>query len=223
MISIEGLSNQPLFSFLCFMELQQYDAVIFDLGGVIINLDYQKTIDSFSSLGISDFDLLYSQAAQSNLFDRYETGMVSTFHFINRLLDLMPEGCTPNQVVHAWNAMILNIPKERLDFLLQIKSKIPTYLYSNTNDLHLSQVRRELTKVSDIPLEAYFEKVYLSQNIGERKPNPEGFSRIIKENNLVPERTLFIDDTLQHIEGANKVGLATFHLQGELLNHVTFS
>src|SRR5688572_2415866 len=96
---------------------EQIEAVIFDLGGVIINLDYNRTSAAFKELGLTDFDATYSQLQQAELFDRFETGHISSFHFINRLLDRLPKGNNGNRVVHAWNAMIGDFPKERMEWL----------------------------------------------------------------------------------------------------------
>ena len=205
------------------MNWKNFDAIIFDLGGVLINLDYNATVRAFEALGNSGFEEMYSQASQSNLYDDFETGKISSFHFINRLLDLLPKGVTANNVAHAWDAMILDFKKERLELISRIKKEKPVFLLSNTNDLHMAKVRQELSKITPIPLEYFFTKVYLSQNIGHRKPNPEAFQIILEENQLDASKTLFIDDSSQHIEGASNLGIQTIHLEGELLDHPFFS
>ena len=106
----------------------KFDAIIFDLGGVVLNLDYQLTIDAFKKLGLEDFEAMYTQAKQSDLFDRFETGQISSQHFINKLLPFLPNDVTPNQVVHAWNAMILDFPIERLKFIENLNVNQPIYL-----------------------------------------------------------------------------------------------
>jgi glucose-1-phosphatase len=190
------------------------DAVIFDLGGVLLNLDYSLTEKAFIDLGIEDFASIYSQLNQTNLFDQFEIGKVSPFHFVNRLLDKLPAGRNANQVVHAWNAMILDFPKERMEWLEEFGKTKRIFLLSNTNDLHVTAVRAALTKsVGHGDLERYFEKTYFSCAMGSRKPNVECFGQVIRENNIIPERTLFIDDSPQHIEGAKQAGLQTFFLE----------
>lgn len=191
------------------------EAVIFDLGGVLINLDYQRTEAAFVALGLSNFNETYSQMQQTDLFDRFETGKVSPFHFINRLLDQLPAGSNGNQVVHAWNAMILDFPKQRLDWLKTFREKSgkKLFLLSNTNALHMDAVRRSLEQtVGHQRLEDYFDRVYLSHEMGMRKPNPEIFIRVCDEQGLNPASTLFIDDSPQHVEGAIKAGLQAVHL-----------
>ncbi len=194
------------------MEQNSFDAIIFDLGGVIINLDYQLTIEAFKKLGIDNFEEMYTQAKQNNLFDDYETGKISSQHFINSLLPFLPSGTSANKVVHAWNAMILDFPKKRLELLDQLNSKYRVFLLSNTNDIHLQAVNRSLANTTDRKLESYFEKVYLSHEVKLRKPHKEIFELVCTEQNLSPETTIFIDDTIGHVNGANSIGLKGIHL-----------
>lgn len=184
------------------------EAIIFDLGGVLLNLDYDLTEKAFVSLGMTNFSESYSQLQQVQLFDQYETGQISSFHFVNRLLDLLPAGTTANQVVHAWDAMILDFPLERLRFLEELSQKYRLFLLSNTNDLHIDAVRRSLEKaVGHRNLEQYFEKTYFSSAVGMRKPDTKIFEFVCSENNLNPAKTVFIDDSPQHIEGAKSAGI----------------
>lgn len=190
------------------------EAIIFDLGGVLLNLDYDLTEKAFISLGMSNFGESYSQLKQTQLFDRYEIGEISSFHFVNRLLDLLPQGTTANQVVHAWEAMILDFPAERLRFLEELSGKYRLFLLSNTNDLHIDAVRRSLEKaVGHRNLEQYFEKTYFSSAIGMRKPDSKIFEFVCSENNLDPATTIFIDDSPQHIEGAKSIGIEVVLLE----------
>jgi len=194
------------------MKQNSFDAIIFDLGGVIINLDYQLTIEAFKKMGIVNFEEMYTQAKQNNLFDDFETGKISSQHFINSLLPFLPSGTSANKVVHAWNAMILDFPKKRLELLDQLNSKYRVFLLSNTNDIHLQAVNRSLANTTDRKLTSYFEKVYLSHEIKLRKPHKEIFELVCNEQNLNPTTTLFIDDTIGHINGANSIGLQGIHL-----------
>lgn len=188
------------------------DAIIFDLGGVIINLNYDLSTKSFEELGLLDFKKVYSQLQQSSLFDDYETGKISTQHFINKLLTHLPQGTSPNAVVAAWNKMILDVPKAKIELLLCLKNQYKTYLLSNTNEIHMQKVRIEWSKASQANLETHFEKTYLSYQMGLRKPDIEIFKFVCEEQGLIPAKTLFIDDSIQHIEGARNAGLQAYHL-----------
>lgn len=190
------------------------EAIIFDFGGVLININYKATIDAFKELGIPRFDELYAQAQQSKVFDEFETGRISAQRFINELLHYLPPGTSPNAVVRAWNAMILDVPIETIVLLEELKSKgKQLFLLSNTNEIHIPVALKAWEKASVKTPYDLFDKVYLSYEMHERKPDAEAFNLLIDEQNLDPEKTLFIDDSIQHIEGARKVGLQAHHLE----------
>jgi len=192
-----------------------FENIIFDFGGVIINIDYDATIEGFKRLGITDFEALYSQAEQSDLFDAIETGRISPQHFINGILNLLPSGSTPNQVVHAWNAMILDIPKDRIEFLQELKKTHSIFLLSNTNSIHIDKAMQEWNAKTSADINDVFKKVYLSHEMGMRKPHPDIFTAVCDEQELNPKSTLFIDDSIQHVQGAIKAGLSAHHLLPE--------
>lgn len=196
--------------------MEKYNALIFDLGGVLIDIDYSKTQVAFEALGIVNFNELYSQAKQKELFDRFETGQISAQNFINQLMHYFTEPISPNKIVHAWNAMILDFQVEKLQLLERLKANYSLFLLSNTNELHVPVVRQRLAKLTSKNLEDYFSRIYLSNEISYRKPSTEIFELVCDENNLDPSSTLFIDDSIQHIEGAKKIGLQTLHLTSDL-------
>ncbi len=206
------------------MNLDEPTAIIFDLGGVIIDIVYNKTADAFKALGLIDFDEKYTQAAQTELFDRFEIGEVSAFHFVNRLLDLLPQGINANQVVHAWNAMILTIPQERLDWLTELRKTRKVFLLSNTNALHIDAVNRSLQQTApNKTLNDYFDHVYLSHEMGMRKPSEAIFLNVCDEQGLMPAETLFVDDTERHVHGAKKAGLQAVLVSSNTPIHLLFS
>lgn len=202
---------------------EDIDTIIFDFGGVIIQLNYQATIDAFKKLGIENFDEMYSQAEQSNLFNDIETGKISPQRFINGLLDYLPSNTSPNKVVEAWNAMILDVPQQNIKLLEKLSEKYKIFLLSNTNSLHIDLAYRNWNKVAQKPIEAYFEKIYLSHEVGMRKPDREIFELVCNEAKLNKETTLFIDDSEQHLVGAKSAGIKTIHHQSNELLQVLFS
>ena len=197
------------------MKKLAYEQIIFDLGGVLIDIDYQATENAFVELGLKDFGEKYSQLNQSDLFDKLEIGEISTQHFINKILPLCPEGTSPNKVVAAWNAMLGEFPKEKIELLHRVKSHLPIYMLSNTNEIHIPKVYEAWDRVSDVPMSALFDKIYLSFEIGKRKPDVSTFNWVCETLAVNPSTTLFIDDSPQHIEGAKKAGLPTFYYQSK--------
>ncbi len=207
-------------------KISNFDALIFDLGGVVLNLNYDLTISRFKELGKDNFDKLYTQASQDLVFDRYETGEINSDDFVNYLLEFLPDSTSDFDVIQAWNAMILDLPKHRIEFLKNLRSFLPIFLFSNTNDLHYKYFNSEIEKSYDDNniLNGLFDKCYYSHLVGFRKPNAEAFELVLNEQNLEAEKVLFIDDSIQHIEGANRLGIKTHHLvDSDICDIITFS
>lgn len=193
--------------------------IIFDLGGVLLNIDYNAPIATFEKMGISGFDNFYSQAKQTDLFDRFETGEIKPDEFRAEIKKHTHQTVSDQQIDLAWNSLLLDLPPARIELLRSLKNNYSIYLLSNTNEIHVTEFEKNLIQqFGTHPFKEIFIKYYYSCRMGKRKPNTDCFLQVINENNLVPEETLFIDDSLQHIEGAKKTGLHTIHLQGELIN-----
>jgi glucose-1-phosphatase len=187
--------------------------IIFDLGGVIINLDMHKTIRLFESFGIPDFASTYNQFAQTDLFDRFDKGNITEDEFFRIIKQTFKLPQSRQQLVDAWNAMLLDIPVYRLEQLNWYKNNYRSFLLSNTNETHITSFESYLLKQFGVEnLSSYFEKDYYSCRVGMRKPDAEIFEYVLNENNLHPDETVFIDDTINHIRGASHVGLNTIHL-----------
>ena len=200
--------------------MNQFKNIIFDLGGVILDIDYQKTIDAFHALGFVDFHNHYTQAQQNGLFDALEVGEIQPDEFIGSLKNYLPVNTTNQQIIDAWNALLLNWNKERIVFLQGLKDRYALFLFSNTNAIHKAHFDQTFQKQIGLnSLDHLFKKAYYSHNFGMRKPHQASFLKLINENQLNPEETLFIDDSVQHIEGAKSIGLQTLHLtQGSILD-----
>ena len=188
--------------------------IIFDLGGVILNLDYAKTVDEFKKIGLLNFQDLYSQKMQNILFDDFEKGEVSSAEFISSLIDSENLKIKEIDFINAWNAMLLEIPIKKLEFINSLKKDYKVFLLSNTNEIHIYKFEDDLKK-NNMLNQFYkcFDKVYYSSRMGKRKPEENCFKQVLEENQLVPQQTLFIDDSVQHIKGAKRIGIETFHLE----------
>lgn len=195
------------------MKNKKIKAVLFDLGGVIIDIDYLKTIQAFTDLGLKNAKTLYNQFDQGRVFDDYEVGSISNEAFIEAVQKKIESPISAIQITEAWNAMIGTYQINKLDFIMNLSQRIPCYLLSNTNEIHLKRAREALTKTKYARLELLFEKCYYSHIIGKRKPHIETFQWVTKDMSHKAEEILFIDDSPQHIEGAKKAGLNTIHFQ----------
>jgi putative hydrolase of the HAD superfamily len=188
--------------------------IIFDLGGVILNLDYTKTVDEFKKIGLLNFQDLYSQKMQNILFDDFEKGKIKPEEFISSFKESENLKIKEIDFINAWNAMLLEIPVKKLEFIDALKKDYNVFLLSNTNEIHISKFEDDLKK-NNMLNQFYkcFDKIYYSSRMGKRKPEENCFNQVLEENGLIAENTLFIDDSIQHIEGAKKAGIKTFHLE----------
>lgn len=195
------------------LELSGIKNIIFDLGKVIINLDIEATDRAFRDLFEGKYEDAMVQLKNEAFFESYETGKINTEDFINRLGHIIGGEAIDQKISMAWNAMLQDIPDTRFEILNWAKKRYRTFCLSNTNELHIDFIHDYLIKEKkESNLEPYFEKVYLSHEIGLRKPNEEIFEYVLKNHKLDASETLFIDDTLMHLEGARKVGLKTLHM-----------
>lgn len=189
-------------------------AIVFDLGGVLMNLSYQKTADAFRALGLNDFDAIYSQAKQDGIFDAFEKGQIQPAEFRMKLRAWLGPEITDEQIDHAWNAMLLGMPASKIALLQALKSRYRLFLLSNTNEIHLIAVFRMMQEHHGFPdLSGIMEKQYFSCRMGMRKPDGEIFRFVLQEQGLKASEVLFIDDSIQHIDGARSVGITAFHLK----------
>ncbi|MBL4709944.1 MAG: HAD family phosphatase [Flavobacteriales bacterium] len=192
------------------------NAIIFDLGNVIIDLDIEATTIAFQNIYGLDYEENMAKLEAKQVFAKYETGHISTQTFLNEL-SAFDDAISFDEIKNAWNAMLLDIPEENYKILLNVKKSYKTFCLSNTNKLHIDFIYKQLKIDKGISnLDNYFEKVYLSHEMGKRKPNVDIFEELIKNHQLDPNTTVFIDDTADHLEGAKQAGLHTIHMTEEL-------
>jgi len=190
--------------------MAQTKNIIFDLGGVLLDLDFQKAIDAFEKLGVEGFENMFSQFKADELFRKLETGQVNETDFYAAIKKRTAKKITDAEIDHAYNALILDFRIESLALLEKLATDYKLYLLSNTNSIHLKYFKQLLTKQTRKPLlDGYFTKAWYSNEIGLRKPGADIFEFVLKDENLKAAETLFIDDTFMNIESAQKLGLKT--------------
>jgi putative hydrolase of the HAD superfamily len=188
--------------------------ILFDLGGVLFNLNYQQTARAFRKLGLADFDAVYSQARQDGLFDAFEKGLITAAGFRSGLRQWLPADLSDAAIDEAWNAMLLGIPASKIQLLEKLKDRYRLFLLSNTNEIHLDAVFRMNQEAHGFKdLSRYMEKQYYSCALGMRKPDAEIFQFVLRDIGVPASDVFFIDDSIRHIEGARSVGIEAHHLQ----------
>lgn len=198
--------------------------LLFDLGGVLLNIDYNKTADAFKMLGVTKFDELYSQADANDLFEALETGKIKEEDFYISLQQYCHPGTSKEQIELAWNSMLGNFRIDSLKWLKAQKEKYNIFLLSNTNSIHLTAFNKIFkAAINQSSLDDYFIKVWYSHNIQMRKPYPATYHFVLNDAGLKAEETLFIDDSINNIEGAKEAGLRVYHLvSGNKIEDIVF-
>ncbi len=180
-------------------------AIIFDLGGVLYRIDHSRTREAFAALGNEpDFSLL----SQHRIFDEYDRGRISTPKFLQELRKFYKLNGTDEDMVVAWNALLLGIINKNVMLLQRLREKYPLYLLSNINELHHRAILPECA-----PLFEIFENKFFSYQLGMRKPDAEIYEAALQSIGYKPSETLFIDDAPQNIASARQQGIAACHLK----------
>lgn len=181
--------------------------IVLDFGDVFINLDKPATAREMQQFGFKEIT-----PELDTLFKEYEKGLVTSAVFLNTTSALFPLA-SRQELIDAWNAILLDFPEERLVFLENLvkEEKYRLFLLSNTNDIHIEHEKQKMGE-RFVRFQNAFEVFYLSHEIHMRKPDSEIFEFVLKENNLVPEETLFVDDTKENTDAASKLGIKTWHL-----------
>ena len=196
--------------------MQKTENIIFDLGGVLLDIDYNLTREAFEKLGVVNFDEMYSQANADKLFQKLETGKVSEQEFYKELNKATGLQLSEQEIRNAWNAMLLSFREESLQFLYQLKGRYQIFLLSNTNQIHLTSFYEIYhQKERKNSFEQFFDKAFYSFEIGLRKPGLECYEWVINNLKIDPEKTLFIDDSIKNIHGAEEAGLQALLLTPE--------
>lgn len=181
-------------------------ALLFDFGDVFLNLDKEATARELKKLGAKEFT---PEMQQVN--NQYETGEISSEEFVKRYQKWFPQ-VTDQQLTEAWNAILLDFPEHRLQFLeeLAVSGKYQLLLLSNTNEIHINRVKETIPYFERF--KNCFEKFYLSHEIKLRKPDASIYEFVLKDNQLLHENVFFIDDTKANTDAANKLGIHIWNI-----------
>ncbi len=183
------------------------DTIIFDFGDIFINLDKQATIDGLTQLGLSSWN---EELNQLNI--SFEKGQISRDNFLLGIQKHIPNA-TIDEILAAWNAVLLDFPLHRLEFLQLLSQKYRLFLLSNTDAIHIDHFEQREGASFYGDFYQCFEKVYFSYEMGMRKPDAEIYNALIRLHELSPKRTLFVDDKKDNTDAAKTLGLQVWNLQ----------
>lgn len=193
-------------------DLKNIKNIIFDFGNVLLNINPALTAEAFKKLGIKDESDFFGGRSSIELMVKYERGQATSEEFIQAISASVSDKVTSEQIIDAWNALLLDFPSKRVELLQQLRSDYRLFLLSNTNQIHFEKYTQQFQAIYGYPLESLFEKMWFSHQIGLSKPDTAVFEFVLKDKNLNPAETLFIDDTLMHVEAARKSGIYGWHL-----------
>lgn len=196
------------------MELKNIKALIFDLGGVLIDLDIAATSRKFAFMANKPVAEVENLAGGQTFFADYEMGKIDDAAFRTQIREMLKIFNSDEEIDAAWNKMIKSIKRERLALVGKINRQYPCFVMSNINDIHLRYVMPMADDASPSgSFQGLFKQMYFSQKLGVAKPDPAAWQPILEEHQLDPATTLFIDDKLENIEGAAKLGIQGYHNQ----------
>jgi len=184
--------------------------LIFDFGGVLIDLDINQCILNFNRLGIKNVEQYLNNFAQSGFFMQLEKGQISAVEFRNEIRKLTPNKLTDAQIDEAWCSFLLEVPEEKLEMLIELRKKFRVVLLSNTNIIHFPNSEKLLFTDKGRKLSEYFDRCYLSYEMKMAKPDLQIFKNILASENVQPNECLFLDDGLKNTLQAQKLGIQTY-------------
>ena len=195
--------------------------ILLDLGGVLLNINMDKTKTAFARLGWKEEDWKGAAQSGSLIFENLEIGVSSPASFRENIRQILPNNPNDQEIDAAWNAMLIDFPTETIAYLVLLKRSFKLFLLSNTNELHLHRFKEIFELSYGYSIDQLFEKCYYSHELGFRKPNSEAFEAVLKDAAIQPSETLFVDDLKANTEAAEKLGLNVLHIEpGTLLERL---
>ena len=196
------------------IDLKDIRNIILDLGGVILGLDVNRSIERLEKLGFPPEESLDMVFAKHPFFLEYEIGTINSDQFIEAMANQLGNQTPRGKIMEAWNAMILGFQKDTIDLLKRLRKEYRLFLLSNTNALHEEYYNDLLYRNHGIRnLTDIFERVYYSHDLHMRKPDHEIFEHVIADSRLNAGETLYVDDTEIHVNAAGDLGINAYHLR----------
>jgi len=183
--------------------------IVFDLGGVILDLDRSCAVRRFEELGIANAEELLDPYEQTDVFLELETGRIDMSGFCDTLSRYAGKALSEEAVRHAWMGFIVDVSQEKLDYILELRKKYKVYMLSNTNPVIMGWARTAAFTPAGRPITDYFDKIYTSYEIGITKPDIRIFEYMLDDSRMIPEETLFVDDGAKNITAGRSLGMLT--------------
>ena len=185
--------------------------IVFDLGGVLVDLDFKGAINGLQQAGFANVKEQLQAFDRDGIFQKFELGEMTAEEFRTAIRENSTVELTDEEVDNLWNTMLLEIPREKLELILDLRGKYMVYLLSNTNSIHWDYVCKNAFNYRGFRVKDYFEETFLSYEMHLAKPDKAIFEKVLQDANLLPEETLFIDDSEANCKAAEEVGIHAHH------------
>ena len=186
--------------------------ILFDLGGVILDINVQATLKTFYELGFPAQLMQYPHSMNTDLFFKYETGKMKVDQFRKEIRKISGVDVSDEVFDEAWNSMLVRIPLERTKLLIALTKRYDLYRLSNTSDLHAPVFEKMFKEAAGMKMHDLFTKIYYSFEIGYLKPDLEAWEYVINDAGIKPEETLFLDYNIQNIKASQELGFQAIHI-----------
>ena len=185
--------------------------VVFDLGGVLLDLDFKAAINGLQKAGFANVKEQLQTFDREGIFQKFELGEITAEEFRTAIRKNSILTLTDEEVDALWNAMLLEVPREKLELILDLRGKYMVYLLSNTNTIHWDYACKNAFNYRGFRVKDYFEETFLSYEMHLAKPDKAIFEKMLQDANLLPEETLFIDDSEANCQAAASLGIQVHH------------
>lgn len=190
--------------------------IIFDFGGVIADINRERAVKTFESIGLTDAEEWLDKYHQKGIFLEVEDGRIDAEGFCRKLGELCGKEITHEEAERGWLSFFINDPQYKLDYIAALRSRYNVYILSNTNPFVMGWARSKNFAAAGKPLDDYVDKLYLSYQMGQVKPNREIFEMMIEDSGLIPSESIFVDDGASNVAMGQELGFKTFQpLNGE--------
>ena len=185
--------------------------IVFDLGGVLVDLDFKAAINGLQKAGFVNVKEQLQSFDREGIFQKFELGEMTAEEFRTAIRENSTVTLTDEEIDALWNAMLLEIPREKLELILDLRGKYMVYLLSNTNSIHWDFVCKNAFNYRGFRVNDYFEETFLSYEMHLAKPDKAIYEKVLQDANLLAEETLFIDDSEANCKAAEEVGIHAHH------------
>lgn len=189
--------------------------IIFDLGGVLLNINPLLSLNEFARIGNTTPETLRKRLTEEHIFDKFDTGNLNNEQFRAEICRILNAKVSDDEIDRAWNILLLDFPAERVQLLKELGENYNVFLLSNTNGIHFRHFTSQFFVKHGIPMASLFQKLFLSHEIGIHKPDSGIYSFVLKQAGLTPEECVFYDDSLPNVEAAIKQGIRAVQITAE--------